>query len=142
MQRFYLAILATIVLLSSATLLSQQTKIKKAPARYTSPASGQEMYTAYCASCHGRDAKGDGPAAKALKVPPANLTELAQKNNGKFPVDHVEAVLDGKQEVMAHGSKDMPVWGPVLSRISQGRPGETKQRISNLTRYLESLQGK
>ena len=142
MQRHYLALLGAITLACSLPLLSQQTKIRKAPAPYTSAASGQEMYVAYCASCHGRDAKGDGPAARALKARPADLTALAATNNGKFPSNHVAAVLSGQEEVMAHGSKDMPVWGPVFFRVSQGRPGEVQQRISNLTRYLESLQGK
>ena len=141
-QRHCLVFLAAIALACSLPLLSQQTKIRKAPAPYTSPASGKEMYTAYCASCHGRDAKGDGPAAGALKVPPADLTALAKKNNGNFPSNHIAAVLSGQEDVMAHGSKDMPVWGPVFFRISQGHPTEVQQRISNLTRYLESLQGK
>ena len=98
------------------------------------------MYRAYCASCHGRDAKGDGPAAGALKVPPADLTALAKKNNGKFPSNHVSAVLSGQGEVTAHGSQEMPVWGPVFSRISQGSQPEIQQRISNLTLYLKTLQ--
>ena len=100
------------------------------------------MYTAYCASCHGSHAKGDGPAAGALKTPPADLTTLAQKNNGKFPSNHVAAVLSGEEEVTAHGSKDMPVWGPVLLRVSHGHATEVQQRITNLTRYIESLQVK
>jgi len=142
MERPYLALLAVVILASSTPLLSQQAKIKKVPAPYTSPASGKEMYMAYCASCHGSHAKGDGPAAGALKIPPADLTTLAQKHNGKFPSNHVAAVLGGEEEVTAHGSKDMPVWGPVLLRVSQGHAAEVQHRISNLTRYIESLQGK
>lgn len=88
---------------------------------------------AYCVSLPRRDAKGDGPAAGARKVPPADLTALASKNNGKFPSNHVAAVLSGQADVMADGSKDMPVWGPVFFRISQGHPTEVQQRISNLT---------
>jgi len=142
MERPYLALLTVLTLASSGPLLSQQTKIKKVPAPYTSPASGREMYTAYCASCHGTHAKGDGPAAAALKIPPTDLTTLAQKNNGNFPSNHVAAVLSGQEEVTAHGSKDMPVWGPVFFRVSHGHVTEVQQRISNLTQYIESLQGK
>jgi len=140
MQRPCLALLAAMTLVSSIPLLSQQTKIRKVPAPYTSAGSGKEMYMAYCASCHGRDAKGDGPAAGALKVPPADLSTLAQKNNGKFPSNHVAAVLSGQEEVTAHGSKDMPVWGPVFFRVSHGHPTEVQQRIGNLTLYLKTLQ--
>src|SRR5579864_8420958 len=142
MKRCYGVLLAVLTLASSAPLLAQQTKVKKVPAPYTSPASGKEMYMAYCASCHGTHAKGDGPAAGALKTPPADLTTLAQKNNGKFPSSHVAAVLSGEEEVTAHGSKDMPVWGPVLLRISHGHTTEVQQRVTNLTRYIESLQTK
>ena len=101
MQRHYLALLAAITLMSSIPLLSQQTTIRKVPAPYTSAGSGKEMYRAYCASCHGRDAKGDGPAAGEVKVPPADLTALAKKNNGKFPSIHVSAVLSGQADMMA-----------------------------------------
>jgi hypothetical protein len=73
-------------------------------------------------------------------VPPADLTTLAQKNNGKFPSNHVAAVLSGQEEVTAHGSKDMPVWGPVFFRVSHGHPTEVQQRIGNLTLYLKTLQ--
>ncbi len=142
MKRPYLALLTVLTLAGSAPLLSQQTKIKKVPAPYTSPASGKEMYLAYCASCHGTHAKGDGPAAGALKIPPADLTALAQKNNGKFPSNHLAALLNGQEEVTAHGSKDMPVWGPVFFRVSHGHVTEVQQRISNLTQYIESLQAK
>ncbi len=107
----------------------------------TSAASGKEMFDAYCASCHGVDGKGNGPAAPALKMQPADLTLLAQKNGGKFPAMHVmSSIRDVTQNV--HGSKDMPVWGPVLSSVSSNNPAIVTQRISNLTKYIESLQVK
>lgn len=116
--------------------------MKVAPAQQTSPASGKEMFKAYCASCHGTDAKGDGPAASALKTPPADLTMLAKNNGGKFPADKVTAVLRGQANLAAHGNQEMPVWGKVFWRMSQGHEGEVQQRVANLTHYLESLQAK
>lgn len=142
MRAYYIVLAAVISVGNSSPLLSQQTKIKKVAAPHTSPASGKEMYTAYCASCHGLDAKGDGPAAGALKVRPADLTALAQKNNGNFPSNHLSALLSGQQEVTAHGSKDMPIWGPVFLQVSQRHPTEVQQRISNLILYLKTLQTK
>ena len=59
--------------------------IKKAIIPPTNASSGEEMFVTYCAVCHGRDAKGGGPAARALRVPAADLTQLTAKNNGKFP---------------------------------------------------------
>lgn len=120
----------------------QKTEIKHAPAPVTSAASGKEMFHAYCASCHGADAKGDGPAAAALKSPPADLTVLSKSNGGKFPASRVFSILRGQSSVSAHGNRDMPVWGPFFWSTSQGHESEVNQRISNLTRYIESLQAK
>jgi mono/diheme cytochrome c family protein len=117
-------------------------QVKHAPAQQTSAASGKEMFNSYCASCHGADAKGGGPAAPALSTKPADLTALARKNGGKFPIDRVMSILRGQATVTAHGNRDMPVWGPVFWRMSQGHPAEMQQRVTNLTRYVESLQTK
>lgn len=120
----------------------QATQIKHAPAAQTSPASGQQMFVSYCASCHGKDGKGDGPAAAALKQAPADLTALAKANGGKYPTMKVTSVLRGETQLVAHGTQDMPVWGPVFWKMSQGHESEVTQRISNLNRYIESLQTK
>ena len=109
-------------LLGSLLLPAQETTIKKVPAKPTSAASGKEMFDEYCASCHGMDAKGNGPAAPALKMQPTNLTLLSQKNGGKFPTMEVmSSIRDVTQNV--HGSKDMPVWGPIFSSLGNSNPG-------------------
>ena len=121
---------------------SQQKEIKYVPVRPTSIASAQEMYTAYCAVCHGIDAKGRGPAADALKVPPSDLTTLAKRNAGKYPSDHVTNAIQGNLYVPAHGSREMPVWGRELFwQMSQSHSSsEVQLRVSNLNKYIESLQ--
>ncbi len=121
---------------------SQEKVIKHVPVKQTSAASGQEMFTSYCAACHGVDGKGAGPAASALKVVPTDLSGLAAKNGGKYPSLHVSSVLRGEAETPAHGSKDMPVWGPLFRHLSQGHDAEVQQRIANLNQYVESLQKK
>jgi cytochrome c553 len=106
----------------------QKPEIKHAPAGRTSAASGQEMFVNYCAACHGKDGKGDGPAAPALKVAPADLTALAQKNSGKYPVMRVTSVLNGQANLAAHGNKDMPVRGKIFcsdERWPRGRGAAT-----------------
>jgi mono/diheme cytochrome c family protein len=133
---------AALLAFSTIPVLAQQTEIKHVPAKPTSAASGQEMFMNYCAACHGKDGKGDGPAAAALKVPPADLTTLSQRNGGKFPSNHVIAILRGEATLPAHGSKEMPVWGPVFWEMSHGHAGEVQQRIANLTQYVETLQAK
>jgi len=119
-----------------------KTTVKREAAPMTSPASGKEMFTSYCASCHGKDAKGNGPAANALKQLPADLTTLAKRNGGKYPTDKVTSILRGQTSLMAHGDQEMPVWGPVFWRMSQGHEEQVQMRIGNLNRYLESLQEK
>lgn len=120
----------------------KKTEVKHVPAPTTSPASGREMFKAYCAPCHGDKGKGDGPAAGALKTPPSDLTQLAKNNGGKFPAERVASILRGQGTVTAHGNKEMPVWGPVFWQMSHGHETEVQQRIVNLTRYIESLQEK
>jgi mono/diheme cytochrome c family protein len=116
--------------------------IKHVPAAYTSPSSGKDMYNSYCASCHGVDGKGDGPAAPALKLTATNLTTLAAKNGGTFPAAHIAAVIQGDAMTPAHGSKDMPVWGPIFMSIGGHSQAQVQLRIRNLTNYLESIQVK
>lgn len=134
--------LAAWLILCSAGAWTQDKVVKHVPVKPTSAASGKEMFTSYCATCHGTDGKGNGPAASALKMPPSDLTLLSQKNGGKFPSLHVGAVLRGEATLPAHGSKDMPVWGPLFWHMSQGHSAEVQQRVTNLTKYIESLQAK
>jgi len=116
--------------------------IKHVPVRATSPVSGKEMYTAYCAVCHGTDGKGQGPAASALKATPTDLTLLSKKNGGKYPSLKVTSSIHGDSDLPAHGSKDMPVWGTLFWNMSGGHEGEVQQRVANLTKYIETLQVK
>lgn len=134
--------------LFSVTMLTKaqqsQTTIKKAPIQRTSANSGVEMFNSYCAACHGKDAKGNGPAVAALKVPPPDLTTLSQRHGGKYPAMYVESVLTfGAENFPAHGAKEMPIWGPLLGSISGGvNAPQTALRIHNLNDYIEGLQGK
>jgi mono/diheme cytochrome c family protein len=73
--------------------------------------AGKSEYQSSCETCHGADGKGRGPLSAQLKVPPADLTVLAKKNNGVFPVMHVYEVIDGRQAILGHGTRDMPIWG-------------------------------
>ena len=119
-----------------------QKVIKHVPIKPTSAASGQEMYITYCAVCHGKDAKGNGPAAEALKVPPPDLTGLAKKDGGKYPAMRVSSIIRGEAALPAHGSKEMPVWGSLFWHMSQGHESEVQQRVANLNEYIEGLQVK
>jgi mono/diheme cytochrome c family protein len=115
--------------------------INKGPIMPSSPASGKEMFMEYCAVCHGKDAKGSGPAASALKKAPADLTTLTARNNGKFPEAHVYQFIQGDADVSAHGSRDMPIWGALFRGLNRD-PGIAHMRMSNLMDYLKSIQAK
>jgi len=104
--------------------------------------SGRDTFRYYCASCHGRDARGNGPVARALTTRPANLTKLTAKNHGQFPVGRVKAFIgEGRPGLPAHGSPEMPVWGPVFQSLDPSDP-VARARIDNVVAYLISIQAK
>ncbi len=135
------AIIPVFLLVGLGLTQDKNVKINKVSAPPTSPASGEQMYVSYCASCHGKDGKGSGPASPALKIPATDLTTLAKQNKGTYPSAHVSTILKGGS-VPAHGSPDMPVWGPIFRSLSTGHQSEVQQRIMNLTKYIESMQVK
>jgi mono/diheme cytochrome c family protein len=100
---------------------------------------GPDLYRHYCATCHGRDAKGKGPAAAALKVPPPDLTLLARRRKGVFSAPEVESVIRGGTAVTAHGSDEMPVWGPIFRALDPS-DARVNARISSLVSHIASIQ--
>src|SRR4029077_3299154 len=113
----FVVILAVISTLAIAQQAPAQTApiVKHVPITNVSSTSGKEMFNSYCAVCHGKDAKGAGPAASAMKTPPTDLQTLVQKSGGKYPASHVAAVIRGQAMTPSHGSQEMPVWGPLFS---------------------------
>jgi mono/diheme cytochrome c family protein len=104
---------------------------------------GRDAFATHCAACHGADARGAGPAAAALRTPPADLTRIAARRGGDFPADEIAAWIDGRLAPPAHGTREMPVWG---YRFAEGLPaGELTQelvrgRILTVVEYLRSIQ--
>ncbi len=102
--------------------------------------NGNALYNAYCASCHGTDGRGDGPVAKSLKVAPSDLTRIATRNGGAYPPERVARIIAGYDKAPgAHGSGDMPVWGPVFSRVESDKE-LGRRRIDAIARYLAQIQ--
>jgi mono/diheme cytochrome c family protein len=110
-------------------------KVKLGPAPITNASDGGEMYQSYCATCHGKTGRGDGPAATALKMRPADLTQLTKTHPGGLSQKDFEDRVNGMAMPLAHGSSPMPVWGPVFRAI-----GNEQLRIYNLKKYIDSLQ--
>jgi mono/diheme cytochrome c family protein len=118
----------------------EKSAAKKAPSQTAAVALGKKTYVQYCATCHGPDGRGTGPAASALKALPADLTILAKTHDGKFPDEYVTGIVRFGNPVAAHGTADMPVWGPIFSRSENGDEAAVGRRIRNLCRYLAALQ--
>jgi mono/diheme cytochrome c family protein len=159
---------ALIATLFPALALGQAAQSNRPQGKRASSERGKALFSEYCASCHGVSGKGDGPAASALKIPPADLTALTARNKGQFPSLRVMQAIKAGPSVPAHGSQVMPVWGPIflqgdspdttgqappqtpagLAEESgqQGRRGataaEVQLRIYNLMEYIRTLQVK
>ncbi|MEQ1948230.1 MAG: cytochrome c [Bryobacteraceae bacterium] len=102
---------------------------------------GADLFRAYCASCHGVDAKGNGPMAASLKVRPSDLTRISERNNSTFPFARMQKIIAGEQQLPSgHGTRAMPVWGPVFSQVTRDDLDLGRVRIDNLTRYLRDIQ--
>ncbi len=130
-------------LVAAAASAQQSPTPRKAPAQpTTSVALGKKTYLEYCAVCHGPDGRGIGPASSALKKPPADLTTLSKSHDGKFPAEYVTGIVRFGKPISAHGSSQMPVWGPIFSRREQGNEAAVQRRIKNLCDYLATLQEK
>lgn len=137
-----LAIAAGIAAVFASTTASAQGKAGRVD-------FGKREFEANCASCHGVNGKGNGPMADQLKKTPSDLTQLAKKNNGVFPIERLYRVIDGA-EVASHGSREMPVWGREYKvaaaeyyfDMPYDPEAYARTRILSLLEYLNRLQGK
>jgi mono/diheme cytochrome c family protein len=139
------AVLPVVVVLALlAFSAAAQVTGPKTPALIIPSMYGQDLFNFYCASCHGRDGRGRGPVVPALTVPPPDLTSLAARHGGMFPTAFVEAFVTGNGTPMvpAHGSKDMPVWGPIFLALDPAHPTANRVRVENIVSYIESIQKK
>lgn len=131
--------LRLVFLVGIAIVSSAQTQSPRKP-----PATldGKELYVAYCASCHGMDAKGKGPVASALKNPVPDLTLISKRRNGKFPVSDLEKMILGETSIKPiHGTNEMPVWGPVFQKVENDQDVGLV-RVRRVVEYLKSLQAR
>jgi mono/diheme cytochrome c family protein len=134
----------TVGLIASAVLVLMATASAQGPRQALPPLVpeslvGSVSFDLYCASCHGRDGRGGGPTAAALKTRPADLTVLARANGNVFPRERVLAFIEGSARAASHGSPDMPVWGPTL-RALDASDARVTVRLQNLVAFVESIQ--
>jgi mono/diheme cytochrome c family protein len=130
---------AGLVIAMTGAALAVPSQRDSGPLGFPSP-SGQDLFDFYCATCHGRDARGKGPVALALKTEPADLTTLALRNGGTFPRVEVISYIEGTgRPLPSHGPGDMPVWGPLFRALEISDP-RLRIRIESVAAYIESLQ--
>jgi mono/diheme cytochrome c family protein len=135
---------ATLLLLACSSGLAAPQLAPPKPTQEQStviPLDGARIFRNYCASCHGSSGKGDGPVAPALKARVPQLTTLARRNGGVFPADRVRRIISGDKLPAAHGSREMPVWGPIFHQIEDDRDSGYV-RLQNVTDYLKTIQQK
>lgn len=131
-----------ILLILPAVVANAQTKtIKEVPVQPPHTNEGVDLFNQYCAVCHGKDAKGGGPAASALKKTPSDLTRITRLNNGTFPELKVMEAIEGLNTTAAHGTAEMPIWGTLLTGIQHDEM-MGKMRVFALMKYIEQIQAK
>jgi len=119
---------------------TQPTTLKLVPVSYSHPNSGKIMFKDYCAACHGMNGKGNGPAVIFLKTPPPDLTTMATRYKEKSVERTVRAALKFGTESKAHGTVNMPLWGPIFNAMPASDQGIVQMRLDNLSQYIESIQ--
>jgi mono/diheme cytochrome c family protein len=133
-------ILAGVLAIANALVQDQKKQAHEQPATHLQASlQGVDLYRAHCASCHGLDGRGNGPVAAALNTPPADLTRIAERNGGIFPLERIKKIIAGDQLVSAHGPREMPVWGPIFHQVEEDRD-YGNVRLQNLAEYLRTLQ--
>lgn len=121
----------------TASVANAQPRVDQAPIKQTPASDAAAMFSNYCSPCHGKTGVGNGPAAAALSKAPADLTKISARNGGTFPEVRVKRYIEGADEVSAHGSRDMPMWGDLFRSLNR----DTAQiRVQALADYLRKLQ--
>lgn len=109
------------------------------PRKLITSVEGKDLFVAYCASCHGMAGRGDGPVSSVLKQRIPDLTTLAARRGGKFPGAELEKMIMGETaSQVAHGTREMPVWGPVFRRVEDDKDLGLV-RVRRLVEYIQTL---
>lgn len=134
-RRKHVLVLVSMALLSSCTTHNPELR--------PGAESGEQVYLMSCGSCHGVDARGNGPVAPFLKVEVPDLTHIARRRSGSFPAEEVYRIIDGQSSLLPHGPRNMPVWGYEFfgddadDEVAHRRATE---RVELLVKYLKSIQ--
>ena len=130
----------------STLLLLAAMILAGAPAAFAEDLSsydGPQLYKRFCASCHGKGGEGDGPVAPFFKLQPPDLTEISKRSGGTYPAERVRRIIDGRENRLPHGAREMPVWGlDFASSAADPAAGKAvaEKSIALLVEYLRTIQ--
>ncbi len=130
-----IATLIVLILLLIATVAARAQDFSKY--------SGAQLYSRFCAACHGKEGLGDGVVAASFKVMVPDLTRIARRQGGAFPEEQIRRIIDGRKTLPPHGSREMPVWGFEFRTQNSDKPDPqrtTDEMVARLTDYLRSIQ--
>jgi mono/diheme cytochrome c family protein len=102
---------------------------------------GKVLYGLHCQTCHGEEGRGDGVLAEHLKVEPSDLRALGRRPGG-YSEEWLSQVIDGREEIRGHGTREMPVWGIGLREPDRmaDQEADVEGRIEDLVAYVLSIQ--
>ena len=133
-------IFISLYIILAATAAAQGPKvIKQTNAKSSAAWTGDALYKEFCAVCHGIEAKGNGPAASSLKLPPTDLTQFSRRNGSKYNDLKMRGIIANTDAVGAHGNSEMPVWGDIFKSISSNE-NFGQMRVDALVKYLQTIQ--
>jgi mono/diheme cytochrome c family protein len=128
------------IFVAGGVLAAGASHLQPQPQHLIDSIRGDNLHRAYCASCHGVDGRGNGPMAPWMKVALPDLTRIADRNGGEFPLARVDRIISGEEALLSgHGTRGMPIRGPVFSEVTRDQD-LGKVRIDNLARYLRDMQ--
>lgn len=139
MKRFT-SVGAIVLALATALAFAAQSRPEQSQPPKEDYDSGAYLFKTFCASCHGEDGRGQGPASPALRVPATDLTTIRARAGGVFPRDTLIKVIDGRESIAPHFAGEMPVWGRALRSIEGDDERAIRRRVSTLVDHLETLQ--
>jgi mono/diheme cytochrome c family protein len=137
MSKIATSLLKVMMLVGLMMIVVTNITAKKQPA---AAPSGRDIYMDRCGACHGEDAKGNGPAVGSLRIAPADLTLLAKRNQGTFPIERVKKIVGDWVDINAHGSREMPIWGDLFHPKNAADQQVANNHFKSLVAYLESIQ--
>ena len=137
MVRHVLVAMAVLTLSAGTAYAQQPPQVKQGTIKQVPASDARGMFDSYCAVCHGKTGVGDGPASKALTKAPADLTKLAARNGGTYPETKVKRYIEGADEVAAHGTRDMPMWGSLFTSLSRDTAQIRIQALSDLIKGMQ-----